>query len=139
MNKPCAHTTTNPFGLFPNLAFKIWTVFQSLERPSKLHSITILEDNPFVDTEHAPVCRGVMVFVNIKSVAGGPWKNDSTLLGTYDALHQAHLQALEVPSTAIQMTFNDPAGTLGYRAVDGTKEDDSMRIKFCLGDELGYE
>ena len=119
----------------------IWIVpesgIQDLDRlphwKAKLHSITILEDNPFVDTEH-PVC--VMVFSKSNPLQE-VWKND-TLLGTYDALRQAHLEALAAPSTAVQMTFNDPAGTLGYRAVDGTKEDDSMRIKFCLGDELGY-
>ena len=37
------------------------------------------------------------------------------------------------------MTFNSKSGRLGYRAVDGTKEDGSMRISFCLGDDLGYE
>jgi hypothetical protein len=36
------------------------------------------------------------------------------------------------------MKFNDPKGTLGFRAVDGTTEDDKMRIRFCHGDELGY-
>ena len=120
----------------------IWIVpesgIQDLDRlphwKAKLHSITILEDNPFVDTEH-PVC--VMVFSTFNPQQE-VWKND-TLLGTYDSLRQAHLQALETPSTAVQMTFNDPGGRLGYRAVDGTKEDGSMRIKFCLGHELGYD
>jgi hypothetical protein len=37
------------------------------------------------------------------------------------------------------MKFNAPEGTLGYRAVDGTREDGSMRIKFCRGEELGYD
>ena len=36
------------------------------------------------------------------------------------------------------MKFNSPEGRLGFRAVDGTREDGSMRIKFCRGDELGY-
>jgi len=100
---------------------------------SMLHSITILEKNPFSDTEH-PVC--VMVFSKTKPLQE-VWKND-TLLGTYDDLHRLHLQALAAPTSSVQMTFNDPNGSLGYRAVDGTKEDDSMRIKFCRGEELGY-
>ena len=99
-----------------------------------LHSITILEANPFLDTEH-PVC--VMVFSKSNPLQQ-VWKND-TMLGTFDALSQIHLQALSGPSSAVQMTFNDPHGTLGYRAVDGTKEDDSMRIKFCRGENLGYD
>ena len=37
------------------------------------------------------------------------------------------------------MRFNAPDGTMGYRAVDGTKSDGSMRIGFCLGSELGYD
>ena len=37
------------------------------------------------------------------------------------------------------MKFNAPEGTLGYRAVDGTKRDGSMRIKFCRGEKLGYD
>jgi hypothetical protein len=120
----------------------VWIVpesgIQDLDRLSHwkamLHSITILEENPFLDTEH-PVC--VMVFSRSNPLQQ-VWKND-TLLGTYDALRRPHLQALSAPSKAVQMTFNDSNGTLGYRAVDGTKEDDSMRIKFCRGDELGYD
>ena len=100
----------------------------------RLHSVTILEDNPFDDTEH-PVC--VMVFSTsnpLKEV----WKND-TLLGTYDELRRVHNQTARAPSNLTQMKFNAPEGTLGYRAVDGTREDGSMRIKFCRGEELGYD
>ena len=104
------------------------------EWKTMLHSITILEANPFLDTEH-PVC--VMVFSKSNPLQQ-VWKNDM-MLGTYDELHQKHLRALNTSSSAIEMTFNDPLGSLGYRAVDGTKEDDSMRIKFCRGDELGYD
>ena len=100
----------------------------------QLHSVTILEDNPFDDTEH-PVC--VMIFSTsnpLKEV----WKND-TLLGTYDEIRRVHNQTAKGPSNLTHMKFNAPDGTLGYRAVDGTREDGSMRIKFCRGEELGYD
>ncbi|MGB1419834.1 MAG: hypothetical protein ACPG7K_03565 [Poseidonia sp.] len=120
----------------------IWIVpesgIQDLERlphwKNNLHSLTILESNPFKDTEH-PVC--VMVFSS-SNPAQEVWKND-TLLGTYDQLREVHLEALNAPRAAISMQFNAPQGNLGYRAVDGTKGDDSMRVKFCRADELGYD
>lgn len=99
----------------------------------RLHSVTILEDNPFDDTEH-PVC--VMIF-STANPANQVWKND-TLLGTYDELRRAHNQTAKGRSDLTHMKFNAPEGTLGYRAVDGTREDGSMRIKFCRGEELGY-
>ena len=100
----------------------------------KLHSITILEDNPFNDTEH-PVC--VMIFSS-SNPAEEVWKND-TLLGTYNELRHVHNQTAKGPSALTHMKFNAPEGTLGYRAVDGTREDGSMRIRFCRGEELGYD
>lgn len=100
----------------------------------RLHSVTILEDNPFDDTEH-PVC--VMIF-STSNPLNQVWKND-TLLGTYDELRRAHNQTAKGPSKLTHMKFNAPEGTLGYRAVDGTREDGSMRIKFCRGEELGYD
>lgn len=114
------------------------SVVQDLEHlphwRGRLHSLTVLEDNPFTDTEH-PVC--VLVFS--KDHPGGElWKND-TRLGTYDEVWSRHNITRSSPSNATTMKFNSPTGTLGYRAVDGTKEDGSMRIRFCLGDELGYD
>ena len=101
---------------------------------NKLHSVTILEDNPFDDTEH-PVC--VMIF-SASNPLNEVWKND-TLLGGYNQLRSAHNQTAQNPSKLTPMKFNAPEGTLGYRAVDGTREDGSMRIKFCRGEELGYD
>lgn len=100
----------------------------------RLHSVTILEDNPFNDTEH-PVC--IMIF-STSNPLNQVWKND-TLLGTYDELRRVHNQTAKGPSKLTHMKFNAPEGTLGYRAVDGTREDGSMRIKFCRGEELGYD
>ena len=120
----------------------VWIVpesgIQDLDKLShwkdQLHSVTILEDNPFDDTEH-PVC--VMIFSTSKPL-NQIWKND-TLLGTYDELRRVHNQTAKGPTKLTDMKFNAPKGTLGYRAVDGTREDGSMRIKFCRGEELGYD
>ena len=100
----------------------------------RLHSATILEESPFDDTEH-PVC--VMIFSK-KHPLKEVWKNDNRL-GLYDELRHIHNETAKGPVNATPMKFNAPEGTLGYREVDGTKEDGSMRIKFCRGEELGYD
>ncbi len=101
---------------------------------ARLHSLTVLEDNPFTDTEH-PVC--VLVFSASKA-SGELWKND-TQLGSYQDIWGRHNETRSSPRDATAMQFNSPTGALGYRAVDGTKADGSMRIRFCLGDELDYD
>ena len=100
----------------------------------KLHSITILEENPFDDTEH-PVCVMVFSKSNPKQQV---WKNDE-LLGSYSEMKKEHDKFGRGPNKLTPMKFNDENGTLGFRAVDGTREDGSMRIKFCRGEELGYD
>ena len=114
------------------------SVVQDLEHLShwraRLHSLTVLEDNPFTDTEH-PVC--ILVF-STNHPGGELWKND-TQLGAYNEVWGRHNKTRSSPRDATPMRFNSPTGTLGYRAVDGTKEDGSMRIQFYLGDELGYD
>ena len=114
------------------------SVVQDLDRlphwRKRLHSVTILEQNPFTDTEH-PVC--VLVFTT-NNPKGSIWKNDEHL-GTYDELRETHNDIAAASTTALAMRFNAPAGALGYRAVDGTKSDGSMRIKFCPAEHLDYD
>ena len=114
------------------------SVIQDLNRlphwRQRLHSVTILEENPFIDTEH-PVC--VLIFTT-SNPEGLVWKNDACL-GLYEDLWAIHQQTLSSPGDALHVRFNAPDGTMGYRAVDGTKSDGSMRIGFCLGSELGYD
>ena len=98
-----------------------------------LHSVTILEQNPFDDTEH-PVCVMIFSRSNPKQEI---WKNDK-LLGKYVDIKNIHEKFSKGPSRSTPMKFNSPEGRLGFRAVDGTREDGSMRIKFCRGEELGY-
>jgi len=99
-----------------------------------IHSVTILEENPFKDTEH-PIC--VLIFSRSEP-KNQVWKND-TFLGNYREIKQLHDDINSGPRDLIQMKFNDPNGELGFRAVDGTTENDKMRIRFCHGEELGYE
>ena len=68
---------------------------------NKLHSVTILEDNPFDDTEH-PVC--VMIF-SASNPLNEVWKND-TLLGGYNQLRRTHNQTAQNPSKLTPMKFN---------------------------------
>ena len=114
------------------------SVIQDLNRlphwRQRLHSVTILEENPFIDTEH-PVC--VLIFTT-SNPEGLVWKNDACL-GLYEDLWTIHQRTLSSPGDALHVRFNAPGGTMGYRAVDGTKSDGSMRIGFCLGSELGYD
>ena len=98
-----------------------------------LHSVTILEQNPFDDTEH-PVCVMIFSRSNPKQEI---WKNDE-LLGKYVDIKSVHDKFSKGSSRSTPMKFNSAGGSLGFRAVDGTREDGSMRIKFCRGEELGY-
>ncbi len=99
----------------------------------KMHSLTILEENPFQDTEH-PVC--VLIFSKGQAHRH-IWKN-STKLGAYRELKQIHDKVASAPRNLVKMEFNDPEGELGFRAVDGTTKDEKMRIRFCKGEDLGY-
>lgn len=119
----------------------IWIVpesgIQDLEKlplwKKNLHSVTILENNPFDDTEH-PVCIMIFSRSNPKQEV---WKND-VQLGHWTDLYQLHQDFAQNVSKHLSMNFNEKHGNLGFRAVDGTREDGTMKIKFCLADELGY-
>ncbi len=96
-----------------------------------LNSITVLEENPFIDTE-TPVC--VVCF------DGNPksqnqikvYKNDS-LVSTLDDVYKSRL----TPKNNIKITFNDLKGWLGLRAVDSSN--DKNKICFALKDDMNYD
>ncbi len=96
-----------------------------------LHSITILEDNPFEDTE-VPVC--VVCFDGEEKPLDQikVYKND---------LYINSLQKIEdvklIPSNGNKITFNDLSGWLGIRAVDST--DDHTFIKFDFKENIKYD
>lgn len=101
------------------------------QRKDLLHSITILEQNPFEDTE-VPVCvacfDGITKdFSNIKI-----YKNQH-YINSFKRIFDFTLK----PKKIIKMNFNDLEGWLAIRAVDST--DDKIKIKFDFKDNIIYD
>ncbi|MCQ2598808.1 MAG: SAM-dependent methyltransferase [Alphaproteobacteria bacterium] len=96
-----------------------------------LHSITVLEENPFIDTE-TPVC--VVCFDgNPKSQKEIKIYKNDTLISTLDDVYNSRLE----PKNNIKITFNDLNGWLGLRAVDSSN--DKNKICFALKDDMNYD
>ena len=97
---------------------------------NRLHSITIIEENPFDDTD-APVCvvcfdKDQKPFTNISI-----YKNDKYLF-TLEELENMRI----FPSNSLKITFNDPEGWLALRAVDTTNAE--RKIIFGFKDDFDY-
>jgi hypothetical protein len=96
----------------------------------RLHSITILEENPFHDTEN-PVC--VACFDKFpKSTQDIFIYKNHNLAGNLKDILDVRI----FPSKQIKMKFNTLKGWLALRAVDST--DDSIKIHFALKNEIPY-
>ena len=97
----------------------------------KIQSITILEENPFEDTEN-PVC--VVCFDGIckgyDEIA--VYKNDK-LVNTLEKIQNIRIE----PNHTIKITFNTLKGWLGLRAIDST--DDKTFICFDYKDNFEYD
>lgn len=96
-----------------------------------LKSITILEENPFTDTD-APVCvvcfDGIEKgYDRIKVYKNGKFEND---LQTVESIRID-------PQNTVKISFNNLGGWLGIRAVDST--DDKTFIKFDFKDKFTYD
>lgn len=91
-----------------------------------LYSITILEENPFMDTD-CPVC----VCCFDKQYVGKilVYKNDK-FLGYFDDFEQL------LPINNCKIKFNCKDGNLGLRGIDGIGDNDN--ITFCKPEELNY-
>lgn len=103
----------------------------SYKQKSKIKSITILEENPFEDTEN-PVC--VVCFDGKDKLFSkiNVYKNDK-LINTL-----GKIQAIRVePNNSIKITFNTLKGWLGLRAVDST--DDKTFIHFDFKENFNYD
>lgn len=88
----------------------------SYRQKSKLYSITILEENPFADTEN-PVCvvcfdSIIKDFDKIKI-----YKNETYI----NSLHDIQKLRIE-PTHQTKITFNTLKGWLGLRAIDSTND-----------------
>jgi len=98
---------------------------------NRLHSITILEENPFEDTEN-PVC--VICFdkrsKSLKEIK--IYKNDH-LLGTMDRFEKLRMQPKRYP----EIRFNAINGKIALRAVDTTNP--QKPISFMKKNDLDYD
>ncbi|QJR43521.1 hypothetical protein HLA87_01825 [Mycoplasma miroungigenitalium] len=97
----------------------------------KLYSITILEENPFYDTE-MPVC--VACFDGIKKSLDKIkiYKNNN-YVGNLMEIYSHFLK----PINKIKIKFNDINGWLALKAIDGTKE--QSVIKFDFKQNIKYD
>ena len=96
----------------------------------RCESITILEVNPFDDTTF-PVC--VTCWAPEPSPSGQTVYVDESRIGLLSEIWEHRIK----PSKDVEITFNDPDGRIGLRAVDGV--DPSVRIQFMPADQLGYD
>jgi len=96
-----------------------------------LFSITILENNPFSDTD-CPVC--IVCFDGIPKTSDRILVyKDTELVGTLADIEAARLR----PCHYVAIRFNDPKGRIGLRAVD--LADPSKPIQFMRRSELNYD
>ncbi len=103
----------------------------NFEKKYLLHSITVLEQNPFNDTEN-PVC--VACFDNIKKDFSKVkvYKNNK-FISTFDKILSLKL----FPKKNIKIHFNDKSGWLGLRAIDSTKN--NVCIEFNKKQNIKYD
>lgn len=98
---------------------------------NRLTSLTILEENPFGDTEN-PVC--VICFNNKKkSLDKIKIYKNNILLGTLGYFEKLRLK----PTNTINMKFNDIDGRVALRAVDTTNP--KKLISFMKKEDLDYD
>lgn len=101
-----------------------------------LKHITVLEDNPFLDTD-CPVCVACFDKTDksflLHDVGYSIYKNDEYIFDN-DVLDTI---LYNLGSKECDITFNDPDGNIGLRAIDGIDPND--RIRFCLPDELNFD
>ncbi len=101
------------------------------KQKGRLSLITILEENPFEDTEN-PVCvacfdKKFKKFSHVKI-----YKNE-TFIGTLDKIYNIRIE----PENSVKITFNTLDGWLGLRAIDST--DDIKTINFDFKENIKYD
>lgn len=99
-----------------------------------LCSITVLEDNPFYDTD-CPVCVACFQKGDLfKQPFYDIYKNEEFLFNS--AVLEGILRTFNSKNN-FKITFNDSTGNIGLRGVDGVNPE--QKIKFCLPEELNYD
>lgn len=101
------------------------------KQKAKIFSITILEENPFEDTEN-PVCVVCFDGINKSFDKIKVFKND-LLINNLDNIQRIRIE----PSNSVKITFNTLQGWLGLRAVDST--DDKTFINFDFKENFDYD
>lgn len=103
----------------------------SYKQKNKIDSITILEENPFEDTEN-PVC--VVCFDSIikRYSKIKIYKNDK-YINDLDSIQKLRIE----PDNSVKITFNTLDGWLGLRAIDST--DDKTFINFDFRENFDYD
>jgi hypothetical protein len=91
----------------------------------RLFGVVSITQALFEDTEH-PVC--LALFIPSKGHCNFDVWRDQTPLGDFSTL-----STLQKPSANIEMSFNDPKGSIGAFCVDSSKK---ASIRFCLGKEI---
>ena len=98
-----------------------------------LKSITILEDNPFLDTD-TPVV--VVCFDSIeKPYSEIQIYKDSEFVCTLDDVERCRM----APDNSVKLKFNDPDGWLGVRCVDTTDPNNMLHFDFKENIDYNWE
>ena len=103
----------------------------SYKQKNKLKSITILEENPFEDTEN-PVCVACFDGVEKAFEKIEIYKND-VLVNNLNNILNIRIE----PLNDLKITFNTLEGWLGLRAIDST--DDVKFINFDFKENIKYD
>ncbi|MDO4763795.1 MAG: hypothetical protein Q4A00_05385 [Flavobacteriaceae bacterium] len=103
------------------------------QQKNKLVSITILEENPFEDTENPVI---VACFDGKKKDYSEikVYKND-TYVNTLENLEKMRL----IPNNSVKMKFNDKQGWLAVRCVDTTNPNDMLKFDFKENIDYDWE
>ena len=103
------------------------------KKKNLLHSITILEENPFLDTD-TPV---VVVCFDSRQK---PYSEIRIYKGSeYTCTLQDVEDCRLVPDNSVRMKFNDLTGWLGVRCVDSTNPNDMLRFDFKENIDYNWE
>lgn len=103
----------------------------NFKQKDKLHSITILEENPFADTEN-PVCVACFDSKQKNYFRVKVYKNDC-YISSLEKIFSVRME----PKNSIKITFNTLNGWLGLRAIDST--DDKTFIHFDFKENFDYD
>lgn len=103
----------------------------NFKRKDLLYSITVLEENPFEDTEN-PVCVVCFDGVSKPMQKISIYKNGEYVNNLYE-IQKIRLQ----PHHNLPIIFNDKKGWLGLRAIDST--DDKNWIHFDFKEAMTYD